>query len=76
MQWPPLVFRIQPGNIVGKPLRGLSYDVTIHTVGPCTDHTAETGRTKFKVLIKTFFDFLFIICNTFQLCLGFFVKVR
>ena len=71
-----LLLPVLADDIIRKPLGCLPYRIDIHAVRPCADNPSKPGRTEFKVLIKTLFDLVVILCNTSQFFLRSLVKVR
>ena len=50
-------------NVVGKALGCTAYHINVHTVNTGTNHSAKSGGTKLKILVKALLNLLIIILN-------------
>ena len=70
------VLTVHGNDIIGKSLCGLTHSIDIHTVGSCSDHSAESAGSKLQLTVKTVLDLFFVPLKVFQFLLGLCVEIR
>jgi len=71
-----LALSVHRSDIVRQTLGRFAHNVDIHTVGTCTDHTAQARGTELKLCVKTLLYLILIICDRTQFCFCVLIEIR
>ena len=72
----PLALSVHRSDIIRQTLSRLAHNVDIHTVGTCTDHTAQACGTELKLCVETLLYLIFVICDRAQFCFCVLIEIR